>query len=1048
MADDIRLDAAQLLGELEWLRRLARGLVGGDGVEQDLVQQTWLAATRVEGGVSRPWLVGTLRRLAARWRRSESRLRRREEAVARPEAVDTTALLDRSELFGTVLEELRAMEEPFRTTLILLYQEGLDVRESAQSLGVPEDTLRWRHREGLKRLRSRMDREARSDWRAALMPFLGHHIIEAGAAGAATAGTSTVIWGSIMSLKIGTVAAAVTILVPLALLVLGENPQAPARSVADREAPALQLLEAPVTAEVTPEDSGRRSVTTDPGERRARTASAPPASGRVLAVTVVGERNNPVPGARVWFGDDPDPAERFWESNAEGVALLPMPEATSAEVSGNAPGLYGRRWFFPEMTGGELRLRILPDADLRVVVVDEQGAPVDGAPVGLIRTKTITDRVTKTERDILGFFGIAETDDTGHALLRHVNYQLRMGKTASWAVGPAVLLRSRSDVPLTLGDLPEEPVRLVLPPVGPLTVRVNDDTGVRNKEASEVRVLIDPRPWEERDVPALVNAARFSPRGIVTVETRDGIGEIPMVGLGLKLLAEAREAEPTGSTLGLGPGPETAEEGTELVLEPRDEALELVGYALDAAGTPLARAELTGEITFTQGKNFSSSKFRVRSDSEGRFRIFLDERARIDWGRYEVRTLHLLHMGSDPMDVLAANRLLPEMLERGANDVGELNLEPLTPLLAGAARTEDGDPVDIEYIFLEIRDVIEDRRVRLALDARQVIAGDRFALYGDVPELHPELGQALELQITSTGRPGRKQRVAPGDLDLSFVFEEAGYLAGRVLLEPDHDFQDYEVRFRTREEAGDYFVHQPVELAQNGRFRLSGLPRQAGDLEVRDWDTQTLLAIVPDIEPADDADLEHPRLAGIELEVSVEEYSLLVTDAEGEGLRDAAFDSPRLPLKRTSFGAGQFRWRAAGSSLDGIVSAPGYRAQRVTLTPGDRVVVLERGPEVTVRLVPDIELPDGARLDLQLVGGEWTDRISLDSLESGVYSGFVSATGEYQVRGRLQLKGVLVAELPLGSSTGSGIQISGTEADRAIEVRVDGDAILARLEER
>ena len=74
--------------------------------------------------------------------------------------------------------------------------------------------------------------------------------------------------------------AAEFILVPLALLVLGEDPQEPARSVADREAPALQLLEAPVTAEVAPEDSGRRSVITDPGERHARTASAPPASGR------------------------------------------------------------------------------------------------------------------------------------------------------------------------------------------------------------------------------------------------------------------------------------------------------------------------------------------------------------------------------------------------------------------------------------------------------------------------------------------------------------------------------------------------------------------------------------------------------------------------------------------------------------------------------------------------------------------------------------------------------------------------------------------------
>lgn len=75
---NMRLSANEFLAEFGWLRRLARSLVGGVGAEEDLIQETWLAAARVEGGVLRPWLVGTLRRLAARWHRGESRQRRRE----------------------------------------------------------------------------------------------------------------------------------------------------------------------------------------------------------------------------------------------------------------------------------------------------------------------------------------------------------------------------------------------------------------------------------------------------------------------------------------------------------------------------------------------------------------------------------------------------------------------------------------------------------------------------------------------------------------------------------------------------------------------------------------------------------------------------------------------------------------------------------------------------------------------------------------------------------------------------------------------------------
>ena len=1021
---ETRLDPAELLGELDWLRRLARSLVGRVGAEEDLVQDTWLAASRVEGGVSRPWLVRTLRQLAARWHRAESRRRRRERTAARAEAVDTDALLERGEVLGLVLEELRAVDEPFRTALILLYQEGLTVREAAARLDVKEDTLRWRHRQGLERLRGRLDDGPCTDWRACLLPLAGQPAFDL-AAGATAAKTATLLGGSLMTWKTTALLVGACLAVPLVLWVLGDEPVQPggtpdvAPSLAG-SAPSLDL------DEPQPSKGADRSLVPAPGADAgtpAAVADAVPAGG--LAVTVVDATGQPVPQAEVWLGRAPDPVGTVAVSDAGGVAHLPLPEASSFYVSGLTASLYGRVPVLRGLAGGEVRLVLTPDADVPVLVVDERGDPVAGVPVGIVRTKTRTDPLTGALRELMNFHDVVETDAEGRAVVRHVGERLRTAsESIRFAVGPALLLANRADVPLTRSDLPRETLRFVLPPLGSLELRVLDAQGAPNRAATEVRVLIDPAPDRPREVSELVDEARFGAAGLVTVALEDGVGRLPRIDLGLELLAQAREAEPTDSTFGLGPGPRSEGEEARLTLRPLDRAMELVGVALDGAGATLASRQLVADLVLGSDLGFGATRTELVTDAEGRFRVFVDDEDRARWDGSSRRSLHLVTADGDPAAAGVADVDLPAQLVLGPNDLGELVLAPRTPLFAGEVRGEDGGPLELEYLWLVVKRLPEDRRVRFVLDARKVVVGNRFAIFGEPVPLDRAGGEALVLQVTSAGRPGLAQVVVEGDLDLELVLPEAGFLAGSVALGPGQASGDYEVDFRAPALPGDHKNHVRASLARNGRFELAGLPRRAGDVEVRDGATGTLLAVVTDVVPGAEPGVVDPRLDGIEVQAEVDAYELQVDDVEGRGIEGATFASPRLPLRVASYGGGRFTWRAAGGSLDGRVAAPGYLARSVTLTPGERVVVLDRGPEVVVRPEPALDMPEGTRALLVLAGGERYEEIRLTDRGDGSYAGHVSGAGTYRARVRLVRRGVLVGELPLAADPDALIVVS------------------------
>ena len=182
-----RYSIGELLTQRDWLRRLARGLVGDPDEADDLVQDTWVAALKsppANDAPALPWLAAvvrntsTKRALAAR-RRSA---RDAEAEASRAPVVSPDELLERAQLQRLLSELVLELHEPFRQTLLLRYHEGRRAVEIAALLGVPAGTIRWRLKRALDDLRRELDRRhggKREVWVRALLPVAALPVVGA-----------------------------------------------------------------------------------------------------------------------------------------------------------------------------------------------------------------------------------------------------------------------------------------------------------------------------------------------------------------------------------------------------------------------------------------------------------------------------------------------------------------------------------------------------------------------------------------------------------------------------------------------------------------------------------------------------------------------------------------------------------------------------------------------------------------------------------------------------------------------------------------------------
>lgn len=145
---------------------LAVRMVGLNDAE-DVVQEAYLRATRTKiqaGWDMRKWFLWLVSTTAKDWHRHERRLSARERKVrmaAKPEELDKRSepASETAALKETLAAALQNLEEQFRVSIALRYEQGLSYAEAAQVLETPESTLRANVSRGLEKLREILSRQ-------------------------------------------------------------------------------------------------------------------------------------------------------------------------------------------------------------------------------------------------------------------------------------------------------------------------------------------------------------------------------------------------------------------------------------------------------------------------------------------------------------------------------------------------------------------------------------------------------------------------------------------------------------------------------------------------------------------------------------------------------------------------------------------------------------------------------------------------------------------------------------------------------------------------
>jgi len=143
-----------------------------------VLQETWIRALDKgpgEGGSLKGWLASVARRLALDQHRSDARRERRERETARGEALESVdALHARLEAQREVVDAVLALEEPYKSVVLLAYYEQLAPQAIGERLGRSAATVRSQLSRAHEILKRRLDAHHggdRSAWAGVLLPW-------------------------------------------------------------------------------------------------------------------------------------------------------------------------------------------------------------------------------------------------------------------------------------------------------------------------------------------------------------------------------------------------------------------------------------------------------------------------------------------------------------------------------------------------------------------------------------------------------------------------------------------------------------------------------------------------------------------------------------------------------------------------------------------------------------------------------------------------------------------------------------------------------------
>ncbi|MCB9881423.1 MAG: RNA polymerase sigma factor [Planctomycetes bacterium] len=830
-----------LLTQTNWLRTLARRLVHDEAQAEDLVQRTMLRAIerppRGTTGV-RSWLAIVARRLAARDREQERGRARREERVARGEALPSTLeLVEKVALQRRLSRAVLELDEPYREVLLLRYFEGLEPTEIAQEKNLPAATVRTRIHRALAMLRGRFEREQQGDvsWRALFAPLVGKTFVTN------TTPISRTPWialGALFAMKTKfNVCLLLALLLGTLWVLWGDRlpafvePQelgrAP-RGEVDSSAQTSELRETAGQSLRTPARPNGKSPATDTadptGQEPGRTLIViDPEGDRVadLPVTLLDlSRDSEVRGA--WEqhrGANMAFLRRHGEertTDEQGTLRLPYAPLILVVAHESSRGIFHRE-LTPEAEE-RVELVLEPRRVVRIEVVDSKGGPVPRVPIHLLcGVRGRPDGPRSMERVVAHDF----TNDAGYAEVAFAPSWTRrsplLTPTAVLSLQLPLGELEPREIDLTNSELPIQ--RFVLPEAGSMSVRIEDELGRLWQGTVHLHVIAEDveddagRPWFQ-----------------TTGTTEDGIFSVPHVDFDRRLIIEATPANRAWDTVErITAGPTRLEPHRTVALRAGETARRVTGRLLDGNAQVLSKQRILALWNVYEAGSTTKASDVLETDEEGRFSLRIDPVT----PHAVLRRLHLVHWtpaNRGQLDEAPSRYVdLTEPLRPGDNERGDLLLLEPTLLIEGHVLDASGRPVPdarlvlIAHTYDDVGPVPAPSRGDEEARWARTRDDGAFAIRG------PAQWHTFLVGADTPTSSSRSQEFTRGQRDVVITLRQRGKLPGRVVVEPT-----FHAHLMIEVIEANGRKHRP-HPDQDGTFLCDNLEQGLVALEVSVW---------------------------------------------------------------------------------------------------------------------------------------------------------------------------------------------------------------------
>ncbi len=597
-----------------------------------------------------------------------------------------------------------------------------------------------------------------------------------------------------------------------------------------------------------------------------------------------------------------------------------------------------------------------PNRRLTIQVVDEQGSPVAGVPVGV--------RWQEERRD--GIHGTAETQaPMGLAVIENLDVVLPVDLDRGERAFATLVVPLREQVERSIDhhNVPKDPVRLVLPPTGVVTALVEDEDG---NAASDrwVHLTAVERDPSRVDVWQRISGSRRM--------SSEGRAVFSHVGLGLELLAGSDHPQSSWRTEAVIAGPRKAgEEVTVVLVFERRRTRSFSGRLVTPQGEPLARRLVYPVFEFAGSETRGAAERSwFVTDADGRFRTeaFVPSP--------EARMSRIRFTTGEPQRTTCKAEV--SIVDTGSGEevpLGDIVVNPESLIVSGCVVDEDGDP--IPWASVRVRHKVDRWGNPYAPED-----GDDFQWW-ILNDLQAQGDQKGRFEARGSVDPGVLALViskrgyldsdlvpfSPGDREVRIVLRSEGVVTGRVLLDegipPSWIFVEVEAHEGAPQvwwSGSDTFTPR-ARLAEDGSFHVPNLLPGPSAVHVRPWRDAEPLVTIGDVMIECGGTNRDPRLQEIDLRGLLRHIEIEAVGSSGavpvEGhmaILDAPVEDETMPHIALEQGRASFVTRMP--SVDLVVHAIGYRPARLESVSDDTKVVLRPGIPVRVRLPSSIELPD------------------------------------------------------------------------------------------